>query len=98
MSRGSPFPYSQTSNTGKLEPNAKLDSSSVTTRRDRGVLRAHAIQPQPEARAAARRVLERHRSAVRLGHLFHDRESQPRARQVARARRAPEAIEDPRAG
>ena len=44
-------------------------------------------QREPEQRAAAGRVLDGHRPAVRLGHLAHDREAEARARPVARAAR-----------
>src|SRR2546423_11344319 len=57
-----------------------------------------ALQAEAEAgpAAAVDGTFERHRPAVRLGHVLHDREAQSGTRQVPRVVRSPEAIEHPR--
>src|SRR5438067_9786204 len=50
-------------------------------------------EPQAEPRAAAGRGLDRDGAAMLLGDILHDRETEPRARQMPRAARAPETIE-----
>src|SRR5207249_9517257 len=55
-----------------------------------------ASQPQAEARAATRGVLDTDRAAVRFGDVFHDRQAEARARQRARVARAPETVEHTR--
>src|SRR5712691_6108925 len=53
-------------------------------------------ETQAEPRPAVARPLERHRAAMRLRDVLHDREAQARAWEMPRLVRSPEAIEHAR--